>query len=212
MRIYEKVHLVVATPGRILDLMEKQVWSKTVTYWHCSQLPNSSRWRTWASARCLCLTRPTNCSPRSESARYCVSSCYIQVIVERLTQGVACFVEDEWICWNLFKTACNLYKLDFPLNQLAFCRISRGCWTGLSPTCHQGEQSVGINWKKENPRYLFWKLINMVYCSRQILLYSATFPLTVETFMRKHLKVGFRSLIIISHLWTFLTQVNSYHN
>ena len=24
MRIYEKVHLVVATPGRILDLMEKQ--------------------------------------------------------------------------------------------------------------------------------------------------------------------------------------------
>ena len=25
MRIYEKVHLVVATPGRILDLMEKQV-------------------------------------------------------------------------------------------------------------------------------------------------------------------------------------------
>ena len=27
MRIYEKVHLVVATPGRILDLMEKQVSS-----------------------------------------------------------------------------------------------------------------------------------------------------------------------------------------
>ena len=27
MRIYEKVHLVVATPGRILDLMEKQVTS-----------------------------------------------------------------------------------------------------------------------------------------------------------------------------------------
>ena len=25
MRIYEKVHLVVATPGRMLDLMEKQV-------------------------------------------------------------------------------------------------------------------------------------------------------------------------------------------
>jgi hypothetical protein len=25
MRIYEKVHLVVATPGRILDLMEKKV-------------------------------------------------------------------------------------------------------------------------------------------------------------------------------------------
>ena len=25
MRIYEKVHLVVATPGRILDLMEKNV-------------------------------------------------------------------------------------------------------------------------------------------------------------------------------------------
>ena len=25
MRIYEKVHLIVATPGRILDLMEKKV-------------------------------------------------------------------------------------------------------------------------------------------------------------------------------------------
>ena len=31
MRIYEKVHLVVATPGRILDLMEKQVNSKTIS-------------------------------------------------------------------------------------------------------------------------------------------------------------------------------------
>ena len=29
MRIYEKVHLVVATPGRILDLMEKQVANVT---------------------------------------------------------------------------------------------------------------------------------------------------------------------------------------
>merc|ERR1719494_799393 len=30
--------------------------------------------------------------------------------------------------------------------------------------------------------------INMLTANRQILLYSATFPLTVETFMRKHLK------------------------
>ena len=34
MRIYEKVHLVVATPGRILDLMEKQVANMT----HCKML------------------------------------------------------------------------------------------------------------------------------------------------------------------------------
>ena len=34
MRIYEKVHLVVATPGRILDLMEKQVANMS----HCKML------------------------------------------------------------------------------------------------------------------------------------------------------------------------------
>ena len=31
MRIYEKVHLVVATPGRMLDLMEKQVMNTRIT-------------------------------------------------------------------------------------------------------------------------------------------------------------------------------------
>ena len=31
MRIYEKVHLVVATPGRMLDLMEKQVGNTQIT-------------------------------------------------------------------------------------------------------------------------------------------------------------------------------------
>ena len=31
MRIYEKVHLVVATPGRMLDLMEKQVGNIQIT-------------------------------------------------------------------------------------------------------------------------------------------------------------------------------------
>ena len=34
MRIYEKVHLVVATPGRMLDLMEKQVANVS----HCKML------------------------------------------------------------------------------------------------------------------------------------------------------------------------------
>ena len=38
MRIYEKVHLVVATPGRILDLMEKQV--ANVSKWRMLVLDN----------------------------------------------------------------------------------------------------------------------------------------------------------------------------
>merc|ERR1712130_52215 len=84
MRIYEKVHLVVATPGRILDLMEKQVAN--------------------------------------------VSKCRMLVLDE----------------------ADKLLSQDF--------------------------------------KGMLDRVISHLPPSRQILLYSATFPLTVETFMRKHLK------------------------
>jgi len=84
MRIYEKVHLVVATPGRILDLMEKQVAN--------------------------------------------VSKCKMLVLDE----------------------ADKLLSQDF--------------------------------------KGMLDRVISHLPPSRQILLYSATFPLTVETFMRKHLK------------------------
>jgi len=84
MRIYEKVHLVVATPGRILDLMEKQVANMN----HCKML-----------------------------------------------------VLDE---------ADKLLSQDF--------------------------------------KGMLDKVISFLPQGRQILLYSATFPLTVESFMRKHLK------------------------
>jgi len=84
MRIYEKVHLVVATPGRILDLMEKQVANMS----HCKML-----------------------------------------------------ILDE---------ADKLLSQDF--------------------------------------KGMLDKVISFLPKSRQILLYSATFPLTVESFMRKHLK------------------------
>merc|ERR1719251_56181 len=84
MRIYEKVHLVVATPGRILDLMEKQVANMT----YCKML-----------------------------------------------------VLDE---------ADKLLSQDF--------------------------------------KGMLDKVISFLPQGRQILLYSATFPLTVESFMRKHLK------------------------
>jgi len=83
MRIYEKVHLVVATPGRILDLMEKQVANMT----YCKML-----------------------------------------------------VLDE---------ADKLLSQDF--------------------------------------KGMLDKVISFLPKGRQILLYSATFPLTVESFMRKHL-------------------------
>jgi len=84
MRIYEKVHLVVATPGRILDLMEKQVAN--------------------------------------------VSKCRLLVLDE----------------------ADKLLSQDF--------------------------------------KGMLDRVISHLPTDRQILLYSATFPLTVETFMRKHLK------------------------
>lgn len=84
MRIYEKVHLVVATPGRMLDLMEKQVANVS----HCKML-----------------------------------------------------VLDE---------ADKLLSQDF--------------------------------------KGMLDKVISFLPAGRQILLYSATFPLTVESFMRKHLK------------------------
>jgi len=84
MRIYEKVHLVVATPGRILDLMERQVAN--------------------------------------------VSKCKMLVLDE----------------------ADKLLSQDF--------------------------------------KGMLDRVISHLPPSRQILLYSATFPLTVETFMRKHLK------------------------
>eukprot|EP00090_Calanus_glacialis_P027800 TRINITY_DN4414_c0_g1_i1.p1 TRINITY_DN4414_c0_g1~~TRINITY_DN4414_c0_g1_i1.p1 ORF type:complete len:436 (-),score=110.82 TRINITY_DN4414_c0_g1_i1:1996-3303(-) len=87
MRIYEKVHLVVATPGRILDLMEKQVAN--------------------------------------------VSKCRMLVLDE----------------------ADKLLSQDF-----------KGMLDSIN------------------------RVISHLPPSRQILLYSATFPLTVETFMRKHLK------------------------
>jgi len=84
MRIYEKVHLVVATPGRILDLMEKKVAN--------------------------------------------VSKCSVLVLDE----------------------ADKLLSQDF--------------------------------------KGMLDRVISHLPPKRQILLYSATFPLTVETFMRKHLK------------------------
>jgi len=84
MRIYEKVHLVVATPGRMLDLMEKQVAN--------------------------------------------VSKCRMLVLDE----------------------ADKLLSQDF--------------------------------------KGMLDKVISFLPPGRQILLYSATFPLTVESFMRKHLK------------------------
>merc|ERR1712113_525948 len=84
MRIYEKVHLVVATPGRILDLMEKQVAN--------------------------------------------MSKCRMLVLDE----------------------ADKLLSQDF--------------------------------------KGMLDKVISFLPKERQILLYSATFPLTVESFMRKHLK------------------------
>jgi len=84
MRIYEKVHLVVATPGRILDLMEKKVAN--------------------------------------------VSKCSMMVLDE----------------------ADKLLSQDF--------------------------------------KGMLDRVISHLPPKRQILLYSATFPLTVETFMRKHLK------------------------
>jgi len=84
MRIYEKVHLVVATPGRILDLMEKQVAN--------------------------------------------MSKCKMLVLDE----------------------ADKLLSQDF--------------------------------------KGMLDRVISHLPRERQILLYSATFPLTVETFMRKHLK------------------------
>merc|ERR1712241_1514006 len=83
MRIYEKVHLVVATPGRMLDLMEKQVAN--------------------------------------------VSKCKMLVLDE----------------------ADKLLSQDF--------------------------------------KGMLDKVISFLPAGRQILLYSATFPLTVESFMRKHL-------------------------
>merc|ERR1719420_168921 len=84
MRIYEKVHLVVATPGRMLDLMEKQVAN--------------------------------------------VSKCRMLVLDE----------------------ADKLLSQDF--------------------------------------KGMLDKVISFLPPGRQILLYSATFPLTVESFMRKHMK------------------------
>merc|ERR1712123_491177 len=87
MRIYEKVHLVVTTPGRILDLMEKQVAN--------------------------------------------VSKCRMLVLDE----------------------ADKLLSQDF-----------KGMLDSIN------------------------RVISHLPPSRQILLYSATFPLTVETFMRKHLR------------------------
>jgi len=84
MRIYEKVHLVVATPGRILDLMEKQVAN--------------------------------------------VSKCRMLVLDE----------------------ADKLLSQDF--------------------------------------KGMLDRVISHLPTGRQILLYSATFPLTVETFMKKHLR------------------------
>merc|ERR1719427_1581858 len=87
MRIYEKVHLVVATPGRILDLMEKQVAN--------------------------------------------VSKCRMLVLDE----------------------ADKLLSQDF-----------KGMLDSIN------------------------RVISHLPPSRQILLYSAPFPLTVETFMRKHLR------------------------
>merc|ERR1712227_773133 len=84
MRIYEKVHLIVATPGRILDLMEKQVAN--------------------------------------------VSKCRMLILDE----------------------ADKLLSQDF--------------------------------------KGMLDKVISFLPKGRQILLYSATFPLTVESFMRKHLK------------------------
>jgi len=84
MRLYEKVHLVVATPGRILDLMEKQVAN--------------------------------------------VSNCKIMVLDE----------------------ADKLLSQDF--------------------------------------KGMLDRVISHLPGSRQVLLYSATFPLTVESFMKRHLK------------------------
>ena len=46
MRIYEKVHLVVATPGRILDLMEKQASTLVCKFCgsqSCFQVANVSK-------------------------------------------------------------------------------------------------------------------------------------------------------------------------
>ena len=100
MRIYEKVHLVVATPGRILDLMEKQVAN--------------------------------------------VSKCRMLVLDE----------------------ADKLLSQDFK------GMLDRYMGRTL---CHYIKISIN-------------RVISHLPPSRQILLYSATFPLTVETFMRKHLR------------------------
>ena len=103
MRIYEKVHLVVATPGRMLDLMEKQVRNidHLIMYvWHIL----------------IKIVQVAN-----------VSKCKMLVLDE----------------------ADKLLSQDF--------------------------------------KGMLDKVISFLPAGRQILLYSATFPLTVESFMRKHL-------------------------
>ena len=99
MRIYEKVHLVVATPGRMLDLMEKQV-------------RNTDHRR----HNLILIVQVAN-----------VSKCKMLVLDE----------------------ADKLLSQDF--------------------------------------KGMLDKVISFLPAGRQILLYSATFPLTVESFMRKHL-------------------------
>ena len=54
----------------------------------------------------------------------------------------------------------------------------------------------------QNNSYLFWRILR-VFQLFQILLFSATFPLTVESFMRKHLKDPW---VYLSHYIIFSSQ------
>ena len=54
----------------------------------------------------------------------------------------------------------------------------------------------------QNNSYLFWRTLR-VFQLFQILLFSATFPLTVESFMRKHLKDPW---VYLSHYIIFSSQ------
>ena len=101
MRIYEKVHLVVATPGRILDLMEKQ--ASTLVCKFCG------------SQSCFQVAN--------------VSKCKMLVLDEadKLLSQVRMLLMSEFE-WEM--TGTSIFIVGGTLHHSGSCRISRGCWTG----------------------------------------------------------------------------------
>ena len=135
----------------------------------------------WASARCWCWTRPINCCHRSEWG-FCIL--------------LAAVAWDVWM-WLKFWVVDDK-RLQYSKLVAHFINLDLAGFQG-----DVGQGDLPLTAKVWKPFLKVLKntahgIINNDYCnihgiivfpySRQILLYSATFPLTVETFMRKHLK------------------------